>query len=435
MGLPATEAVLLEWAWWFWAREKQQAPPGDWLVWMLRTGRGFGKTRSGAMWSHERAEQRPGRWMAWIGKTPKDIRRYMVEGPGGILKNTMPNRIADAARLPRSQPFYEPSKLQLTWPNGTVASLFSSEDADALRGFSGDTAWVDEFLKYKNPREVWDNLQFGMREASDDQPRICITTTPRPHPILSEIESLPTTRVVTGSSYENKANLDARWLRSVLQAYEGTNLGDQEIWGKIVDAQEGRVYYAFNSDNIDDSIKDTGAEILIGQDFNVNPMCSVIAVRAGDECLVLDALRVPTSNTEELTEEYKRRYPGRKVIVCPDPSGKQRRTSAPVGQTDFTILERAGFEVRAPDAAPLVVDRENNTNALFSRNKVRVHPRAKPLIEALNGLTYKEGTSIRDKNPRLGYDHPCDALDYLLWSEFNVLEEAAAPVRTFRWRV
>jgi hypothetical protein len=188
----------------------------------------------------------------------------------------------------------------------------------------------------------------------------------------------------------------------------------------------GRVYSNFSGrlfpeGNVDESVTDTGAEILIGQDFNVNPMASVIAVRVVDELHVLDALEVETSNTEELAQEYRRRYPNRRIIVCPDPAGRQRHTNAPVGQTDFTILQRAGFDVRAPSRAPVVVDRVNNTQSmLFSegRRRVRIHPRALPLLTALKSLTYKEGTSIRDKGD---YDHVCDALDYLLWQEFNVL--------------
>jgi hypothetical protein len=181
---------------------------------------------------------------------------------------------------------------------------------------------------------------------------------------------------------------------------------------------------------VDASVVDTGGDILVGQDFNVNPMASVIAVRAVDECHVIDALEVPTSNTEQVADEIKRRYPNRRIIVCPDPAGKQRHTNAPVGQTDFTILERAGFQVRAPSQAPAVVDRVNNAQAMYQqgeRRRVRIHPRAKALITALSNLTYKEGTSIRDKGS--GFDHVCDAIDYLLWSEFNVLAGKWTPTR------
>lgn len=425
-SLTPTELAAIEFDWRFWARPKQLAPPGDWLTWLLQTGRGFGKTRSGAGWLHERAMAVPDRWCALVGKTPADVRDLMLEGPAGLLKNTPPEE----------RPVYEPSKRRVTWPNGSWGTIYSSEEPDQLRGFSGDTAWLDEFGKYDNPREVWDNLQFGMREVSVDQPRVCITTTPRPLPVLEEIESDPKTVTVGGTSYENRANLAPQWFSSTLSKYEGTRLGKQEIHGERLDDVQGRVYESFVNKpfplgNIDDSVTDLGGEILIGQDFNVNPMASVIAVRAADECHVIDALAVDTSNTEQVAGEYKRRFPGRRVIVCPDPSGRARKTSAPVGVTDFTILQQAGFEVRAPNAAPPVVDRVNNTIRLlgqvqadakgqpFTRRRLRIHSRAVPLIAGLKNLTYKAGTSIRDKAS--GFDHPCDALDYLLWHEFNVL--------------
>jgi hypothetical protein len=199
----------------------------------------------------------------------------------------------------------------------------------------------------------------------------------------------------------------------------------------------GRVYSSFRNKpypegNIDEGVDDTGAEILVGMDFNVNPMSAVVAVRVADECHVLDALEIMASNTEEVARELVRRYPKRRIVVCPDPTGRARKTSAPVGQTDFTILERAGFDVRAPNQAPLVVDRENNANEMFEhegRRRVRIHPAARALITGLSNLTYKEGTSIRDK--KSGFDHICDALDYLLWQEFNVLQTNTVRIGTY----
>ena len=425
-GLSAAELVALDQDWTFWARAKQLPPAGDWLTWLLQTGRGFGKTFAGAGWVHARAMASPGRWCALVAKTPADARDVMIEGPAGLLKNTPPHE----------RPVYESSKRRVTWPNGSWGTLYSSEEPDQLRGFSGDTAWLDEFGKYANPREVWDNLQFGMREVSADRPRVCITTTPRPLPILEEIEAKRTTVTVRGSSYENRANLAPQWFAETLAAYEGTRLGRQEIHGERLDDVEGRVYSSFVNapyplGNIDASVRDTGAEILVGQDFNVNPMASVIAVRVADECHVLDALEVPVSNTEQVMEEIRRRYPRRRVIVCPDPSGKARKTSAAVGQTDYTIIKSFGFEVRAPNAAPVVVDRVNNAQAMLlkgARRRVRIHPRATALIAALKGLTYKEGTSIIDKG--MGLDHQADALGYLLWQEFNVLVTRTATAFT-----
>jgi hypothetical protein len=79
------------------------------------------------------------------------------------------------------------------------------------------------------------------------------------------------------------------------------------------------------------------------------------------------------------------------------------------------------------------VDRVNNTQALMlagDRRRVKIHPQSKPLITALSNLTYKDGTSIPDK--KSGFDHICDALDYLLWQEFNVLAPKNTPsIQTF----
>lgn len=218
--------------WRFWARPKQLPPPGDWDTWVIRAGRGFGKTRSGAGWIHERAMQHPKRWMALIARNAADARDYMIEGPGGLLKN-----------CPKSQlPHYEPSKRRVTWPNGSWATIYTDEEPDQLRGFSGDTAWLDEFAKYKHPEALWDNLNFGMREPSGDQPRRLITTTPRPLEVLKLIEADPRTRVVVGNSYENRANLDPKWFDKTLSKYKGTRLGRQEIEAEILSDVPGALW-------------------------------------------------------------------------------------------------------------------------------------------------------------------------------------------------
>lgn len=173
-----------------------------------------------------------GRWIALVARTPADARDYMVEGPGGVLRNTAPHE----------RPNYEPSKRRLTWPNGSWATIYSDDEPDQLRGFSGDTAWLDEFAKFKNAREGWDNLQFGMRESSNDRPRRLITTTPRPIPILRDICALKTTRLVIGTSHENRANLDPTWFDETIRSYEGTRLGRQEVYAEVLDDVPGALW-------------------------------------------------------------------------------------------------------------------------------------------------------------------------------------------------
>lgn len=192
--------------------------------------------------------------------------------------------------------------------------------------------------------------------------------------------------------------------------------GHEHIWGGgYFLGGKGRVYHGFKNKpwpegNVDESVQDTGGELLVGMDFNVEPMTATVAVRVVNECHVIDAIEIEVGNTPAMALELKRRYPNRRIVVCPDPSGKQRRTSAVVGQTDFTILQQHGFTIRAPEAAPPVVDRENNANAMYfdvftSKRRVKLHPQAAPLITALANLTYKDGR--RDKKSR--FDHICFA--------------------------
>lgn len=223
---------VLQWEFSFWARQKQKPPLDDWAVWLILAGRGFGKTWTGSQWIHKRAMAWPGRWIALVAKTPADARDFMIEGPGGFNKNI----------APWERPTYEPSKRRLMWRNKSWATIYSDEEPDQLRGFSGDTAWLDEFAKFKNPQDVWDNLSFGMREASNDRPRRLITTTPRPIKILKQIMKARTTRMVVGTSHENRENLDPKWFEETIIEYENTRLGQQEIYAKILDDMPGALW-------------------------------------------------------------------------------------------------------------------------------------------------------------------------------------------------
>lgn len=230
--------VKLAYDWRFWARPNQLAPSinprtgkDDWVTWVLRAGRGFGKTRAGSGWVQERAMAQPNRWIALIARTPADARDNMILGPGGLLKTTSPDE----------RPEYIPSNRMLRWPNGSHATIYSDEVPDQLRGFSGDTAWLDEFGKFEHPQETWDNLVFGMRETSADRPRKLITTTPRPIRTLKQIEAMDTTVITVASSYDNRANLDPTFFRELMR-YEGTRLGRQEIHAEIVDDLPGALW-------------------------------------------------------------------------------------------------------------------------------------------------------------------------------------------------
>lgn len=216
------------WRGW-WARPNQLAPPGEWSTWVILSGRGFGKSRSGAEWVREKWKSGVSR-IALVAETAADARDVIVEGPSGLL-NISPKH---------ERPIFEPTKRRLTWPNGATATLYNGTEPDQLRGPEHEAAWVDELAKYKYAQACWDNLQFGMRIGL--HPQVCVTTTPRPIWTLRQILADEGTIVTKGSTYDNAANLSGNFLRVIRRKYEGTRLGRQELHAEMLDDLPGALW-------------------------------------------------------------------------------------------------------------------------------------------------------------------------------------------------
>lgn len=237
------DADQLVWDWSFWGRPQQQEPVGEWDTWLVMAGRGFGKTRAGSEWVKSNMTGRTplsrGRYghMAIVGETAADCRDVIVLGESGIM----------AVCPPGFKPTYEPSKRLLTWPNGAQAHLYNAVEPDQLRGPQHDSALCDELAKWRYAQETWDQLQFTMRLGTD--PRVMITTTPRPIPIISDLLKEDRTlgkggrvAVTRGNTFENRSNLPPAFLRKMVSRYEGTRLGRQELFAEVLDDVPGALW-------------------------------------------------------------------------------------------------------------------------------------------------------------------------------------------------
>ncbi len=237
-SLTPRELRSLTYDWRFWARPEQLAPQGDWHIWLILAGRGAGKTRCGAEWVREcvcgptpLGRGTYGR-VALVAETAADARDVMVQGPSGLL----------SIHPPAFRPKYEASKRRLTWPNGAVAMLYNATEPDQLRGPQQEAAWCDELAKWRYAQETWDMLQFGLRLG--ERPRQVVTTTPRPIPLIRDFlahegRGIAVTR---GSTYDNRANLAASFLKTIVKRYEGTRLGRQELNAEILDDVPGALW-------------------------------------------------------------------------------------------------------------------------------------------------------------------------------------------------
>jgi phage terminase large subunit-like protein len=221
----------------FWAHPHQLPPVGDWRSWVILGGRGAGKTRAGAEWVRSMVEgARPldggrARRVALVGETLDQVREVMIFGDSGIMACSPPDR----------RPDWLATRRVLRWPNGAEAVACSAHDPESLRGPQFDGAWVDELAKWKRAQEAWDMLQFTLRLGGDD-PRICVTTTPRNVGVLKALLDAPSTVVTRAPTEANRAYLAASFLDEVRARYAGTRLGRQELDGDLLDAVDGALW-------------------------------------------------------------------------------------------------------------------------------------------------------------------------------------------------
>lgn len=253
-NLTTAEAEALPYAWGFWSRPEQQLPLGDWFVWLILAGRGFGKTRTGA--ETVRTWAKSFRFVNIIAATADDARDIMIEGESGIL----------AICPRRERPHYSISKSRLEWPNGARSLIFTADEPERLRGKQHEKIWADEVCAWRYP-ESWDQAMLGLRLGR--LPQAVVTTTPRPVPLLKDLVKAKTTHITRGSTYDNRANLAPQFFDKIITKYEGTRLGRQELNAEILTDNPRALW---NRDAIDRdrvSVSPRLLRVVVGLDPNV----------------------------------------------------------------------------------------------------------------------------------------------------------------------
>jgi phage terminase large subunit-like protein len=212
------------------ARPGQCAPDGDWLIWLIMAGRGFGKTRAGAEWVRGLAARHDNIRIALVGATMGEVRSVMVEGASGLM-NIGP---------PSGRPKFEASLRRLRWDNGAQAILFSAAEPESLRGAEHHFAWCDEIGKWPKGVAAWDNMMMGLRAGI--HPRVVATTTPRAVPLVRRLTTEQGVVQTRGSTLDNRLHLARPHLDAMLRNYGGTLLGRQELDGELIEEVEGALW-------------------------------------------------------------------------------------------------------------------------------------------------------------------------------------------------
>lgn len=226
----AKELEALPYSWRkFNGRPAQFIPDGDWDVWMVMAGRGFGKTRTGAEAVREEVLTSRSERIALVAETAADARDVMV---------------AELLRIfpPDQRPVYTKSNRCIEFSNGAKAFTYNAVEPDQLRGPQHDFMWHDELAKWKYARETWDQAQFGLRLGR--HPRQIVTTTPRPIELVKAIcaGKEGAVHITRGSTMDNRSNLAGGFMDRIHKRYAGTRLGRQELDAELLSDLPGALW-------------------------------------------------------------------------------------------------------------------------------------------------------------------------------------------------
>ena len=306
------------------------------------------------------------------------------------------------------------SDLTITLINDSTISLRGADNFDSLRGVGLDFIVLDEFA-YIKP-EAWTEV---LRPTlSDTNGSALFISTPAgksnwafdlfmrgQDPSENDWTSWQFTTADGGRVPQEEIEAARRDLdeKTFRQEYEAS-----------FETYSGLIYYGFDTKrNVKAYNEDLPKSLILMCDFNVNPMSAVVGVQKEGYIHIIDEIIIYGSNTNELVQEFRNRYGDVRTTAYPDPAGVQRKTSAG-GKTDIMILQNAGFNVKFKKQHPAVKDRINAVNSALHPGsdipKVLIDPKCKRLIESLTKHTYKDGTTIPDKES--GFDHLTDAIGY-----------------------
>ena len=392
--IPMSHRHALAQSWGLTARPAQLSPAGDWSVWLILAGRGFGKTRAGAEWVNAMALGHAGARFALVGPTLHDAVSVMLEGESGLM----------AVARRDNRPEWRATKRELHWPNGAMASVMSAVDPDSLRGPQFHFAWCDEIAAWPRPAESWANLRMGLRLG--ERPRVVVTTTPRPLRFLRDLQAGKDVAVTRGSTFDNRANLPAAFLADVHASYAGTALGRQELLGELLEAYEGALWSRDGLDSCRVPTVPDLVRVVVGVDPPAGPGgCGIVVAgldAAGVGYVLADASvenAAPENWARAVAAAYARHGADR-VVAEVNNGGEMVAATLRAAELSLPIRQVRASRGKAARAEPV--------SALYAAGRVR-HLGAFPVLEdQMCGLVLGGGYAGPGTSP--------DHADALVWA-------------------
>lgn len=405
---PQKRELLTRWE--AWAHHGQLPPAGDWRIWLIRAGRGFGKTRAGAEWVSAVARANPKARIALVGATIADAQRVMIDGASGLRSVAW-----EAEKV-----VWRMERGEFVFPSGARAFVYSAEAPEALRGPEHHAAWCDEVAKWRSGDAAWDNLMMGLRLGDA---RVVVTTTPRPVPLMRRLLAMPGLVESVGRTVDNP-HLPVSFVAAMAQHYGDTRLGRQELGGEMIEDVAGALW----TRSMIEACRTGSVPALVRVVVGVDPpagtegdACGIVAVGLGADATgyVLEDASVVGASPEGWA---------RAVAACAARHGADR-VIAEVNQGGAMV--ESVLRVAAPDlpirsvhATRGKVVRAEPVAALYETGRVR-HAGAFPVLEdELCGLVVGGAYEGPGRSP--------DRADALVWALTALMlgKRGGARVRT-----
>lgn len=398
--------------WESWAHPGQLPPVGDWRVWVIRAGRGFGKTRAGAEWVSGIARAEPAARIALVGATVDEVRRVMIEGESGLL----------AVARAHEPLVWRKTVGELHFPSGAVAYVHSASAPEAFRGAQHHVAWCDELAKWRYGEAAWDNLVLGVRLG--DFPRLLVTTTPRPVNLMRRVLSGPGVVETVGGTYDNP-HLSGAFVASVEELYAGSRLGRQELDGDLIDDVEGALWTRAMIEACRVAVLPALVRVVVG----VDPPAGADGDACGIVCVGLDRDGLGYVIEDATVSGRSPEGWARAVAECAGRHGADRVVAEKNqgGEMVRSVLAAAdaGLPIRLVHASRGKVARAEPVAALYERGRVR-HVGAWPALEdELCGLVAGGTYNGAGRSP--------DRADALVWAVHDLMlgRKSVVAVRGF----
>ena len=376
---------------------------------LFSAGIGSGKSFVGAHWAKEK-----------LATSPKS-RGFIGANTYNQLRNaTLATffRVLEDSKIP----YKYNQQRNIIEVCGRTVYAYSLDNYDNIRGIEVGWAWLDEVRD--TPEAAFKVVIGRLRDQHEENHQIRLTSSPSGFNWLYDYfvgsKKNESFKLITASSFENPFLPDG-YVDSLKSTYDEKTF-QQEVLGLFVNTGQGQVYYAFNrSKNIKLCGRNDRFQVMVGMDFNVNPMTAVIFQCIDNVIYVIDEIYQMGSRTETMGEYLLKHY-GRNLQIIPDSTGHKVTTNS--NRSDHEILRSMGFKVEY-NKNPARMDRYNVVNNLLEKDRLVISPRCVNLIKDLEQVSYKEGSSQLNTSNDKTLTHISDALGYGCWFCFPIIRPSS----------